>query len=302
MTSEKRRAANRANAARSTGPRTPEGKARSAWNAVQHNFAATSFAVVRLEDIEEVGRLKADFVALYRPVNSQEMIAIERIAVAQQALFRVSRLESGILTHCLNEAMAGDGHHFFPMTEAMVSTDIAVVQAQNRNYALAHGFARLASSSNSFMLFLRYQSQTERLYRRAIEEFERLKALREQLPNESIFTDQPEPPQPLTPRETNPPATPEPDGRHQPVRPALRPATPAPGPRPASEASHLTPDPASHASQARAPASAARKRPTVPSRAIPASKSEIPSVLKPPTSNHHLSATSRGIGLARNQE
>src|SRR5271157_2371402 len=47
-------AANRANAASSTGPRTPEGKLRSSQNARKHGFTATSFAVVRLEDLNEV--------------------------------------------------------------------------------------------------------------------------------------------------------------------------------------------------------------------------------------------------------
>src|SRR5438105_11544511 len=48
--SEKQLAANRANATRSTGPRTPEGKARAAQNARKHGFTASTFAVVRLED------------------------------------------------------------------------------------------------------------------------------------------------------------------------------------------------------------------------------------------------------------
>jgi hypothetical protein len=147
-------AANRANAAKSTGPRTPEGKLRSSQNARKHGFIASSFAVVRLEDLQEVAHLREDLVTLYQPVNSQELFALERV--------------------------------------------------QNRNFMLADGLHRLARQSNSFALLLRYQAQAERQYRRAIEEFERLKALRRELPNEpnSAETETNEPT--CTPTETNP--------------------------------------------------------------------------------------------------
>jgi hypothetical protein len=73
--------------------------------------------------------------------------------------------------------------------------DIEITQAQNRAYALAEGFHRMTSNkkSNTWALFLRYKVQTEREYRRAIEEFERLKALRNELPNGPIVEGQPEP-------------------------------------------------------------------------------------------------------------
>jgi hypothetical protein len=61
--SEKQLAANRANAARSTGPRTPQGKARSAQNSRKHGFTASTFA-------------------------------IERIALAQQAILRAAQSRS----------------------------------------------------------------------------------------------------------------------------------------------------------------------------------------------------------------
>ena len=80
---EKQLAANRANAAKSTGPRSPEGKARSARNAYSHGFTASTFAVVRLEDLQEIAHLKSDLTAVYQPVNSQELFAIERMALTQ---------------------------------------------------------------------------------------------------------------------------------------------------------------------------------------------------------------------------
>jgi len=43
-----------------------------------------------------------------------------------------------------------------------------------------------ARSSNAWPLFLRYKVLTEREYRRALEDFDRLKALRHELPNEPI--------------------------------------------------------------------------------------------------------------------
>jgi hypothetical protein len=194
--SPKQLAANRANAFHSTGPRTPEGKARSAQNSRKHGFTASHFAVVRLEDLQEVTHLRADLIAVYRPVNSQELFAIERIALAQQAMLRIARLESGLLTTCLNEALDTSGLLFFPMSKELAGDgDLEITQAQNRGYALAEGFHRMTSNkkSNTWPLFLRYKVQTEREYRRAKEEFESLKALRHELPNEPISEAQPEP-------------------------------------------------------------------------------------------------------------
>jgi hypothetical protein len=175
--------ANRANASQSTGPRTPEGKARSSQNARKHGFTATSFAVVRLEDLNEVAHLREDLIETYRPVNSQELFALERIALAQQAILRAARLEAGFFSNCLGESLDTRGE-FRPPSHSQVAVEIETNQAQERNFRLADGFHRLITQSNSFALLLRYQAQAERLYRRAIEEFERLKALQKELRNE----------------------------------------------------------------------------------------------------------------------
>ena len=108
------------------------------------------------------------------------------MALAQQTMLRAARLESGLFTTCLNAALNDDGTPFNPMTPDLVGTgDIEITRAQNRNYALADGFHRIAKQGNAFTLFLRYKAQTERPYRRAVEEFDRLKDLRHELTNET---------------------------------------------------------------------------------------------------------------------
>ena len=230
-------AANRANAANSTGPRTPEGKARSSQNARKHGFTATSFAVVRLEDLNEVANLREDLISLYHPVNSQELFALERVALAQQAMLRAARLEAGFLSNCLGESLDTRGE-FRPPSHSQVAVETETNQAQERNFRLADGFHRLITQSNSFALLLRYQAQAERQYRRAIEEFDRLKALREELRNEPNSAE-PETNETISPScETNP----IPLGD-----PAPPPDPPAPGPQPTappvlSVGKHLIPD------------------------------------------------------------
>jgi len=224
--SEKQLAANRANAARSTGPTSPEGKARSSRNSRKHGFASASFTVVRLEDVNEVAHLRADLIACYQPVNSQELFALERMAIAQQQILRAARLESGLFTSCMNESFGPEGSPTLPFRQELAE-GIEITRDLNRNFILADGFQLLVRQGNSIPLFLRYQAQAERLYRRAVEEFERLKKLRPELPNEPISEDdQPPEPEENTTDSSNPapaPNEPIPGGTASPapVAPAI---------------------------------------------------------------------------------
>jgi hypothetical protein len=242
--SPKQLAANRANAAKSSGPRTHEGKSRSAQNARKHGFAAEAYSVVRLEDIHAVANLRADAIAVYQPINSQELFAVERIAITQLAILRAARLEAGFFTSCLNEMYDLRELPKVPLTDDL-TYGIEVAAAQNRNFLLAEGFKRNAVHSNAFTLHLRYSAHAERQYRRAIEEFERLKALRpelggadlpvcppDELRNEPIsepeaVPEQPEAP-PIAVDETNP-FPPEPQQREG-VPPIIEDPFPEPAP------------------------------------------------------------------------
>jgi hypothetical protein len=186
-----RLAANRANAQHSTGPRTPEGKARSSRNAVKHGFTGSHFSIVRFEDIHEVGQYKADAVACYRPVNAEEMAAVERIALAHMKILRGYRMEAGLFTFALDDALDPNDRPIRPLCVDTIDGNIPVTRAQNRNFILADGLRRMAGKDNlTLPLLLRYQVQADREYRRAVEDFERLKSLRPEFPNEPIWQEE----------------------------------------------------------------------------------------------------------------
>jgi hypothetical protein len=249
--SAERAAANRANAAKSTGPHsgmpsgTSEGKARSSQNARKHTFNPANFTVLRLEDLAEVANRRADLIDCYQPVNSQELWAIERLALAQQALDRCSRTEAGMYTACLNESLDPDGRPLRLMYLEMVE-DIDVLREQNRNFILWEGFSRLMRQSKDVLVFLRLQAQTERLYRRAAEDFERIRRLRKELTNQPNFDPQPEETKPVEPPKTNPPDPPAvppdvPPTPPSPVDPIRKPFITPDAPLPRPPASILRP-------------------------------------------------------------
>ncbi|SRR5579883_704587 len=154
---------------------------------IKHAFRGTSFAVVRLEELKEITNLKADAVACYRPANSQELFAVERMAVCQQAILRGYRLESGLFTVALDYALDPTCHTFRPMNADLIGDgDIEITRAQNRNYAAAEGVRQMATESDVWTLLIRYQVNADRQYRRAIEDYERVKRLRPEMPNQPV--------------------------------------------------------------------------------------------------------------------
>jgi hypothetical protein len=169
-------AANRANAGGSTGPRTSDGKARSSQNARKHGFAAAAYTVPRLEDIEEVAELRESVIDLYKPTNGQELFAVERIAITQQSMNRAARLEAGTLTTCLNDVLNLRERPLMEMDPEMYGGGEPGRQ-QVKNYLLAEGFRRSVGASNVIHLCMRYNAQAERLYRRAVQDFERIRDL-----------------------------------------------------------------------------------------------------------------------------
>lgn len=93
--SARKLAANRANAARSTGPRTPEGKARVSTNAVRHGLASHA-ALLPGEDPRELDALAIAYQADLRPRGALEEDLVARIVGIAWRLRRVARAEEAM--------------------------------------------------------------------------------------------------------------------------------------------------------------------------------------------------------------
>jgi len=73
--------ANRANAKKSTGPTTPEGKARVAANALRHGLAASNF-VILTEDIGQFNDYRQSYMDRFGPRDGVEVDLIDRMVHA----------------------------------------------------------------------------------------------------------------------------------------------------------------------------------------------------------------------------
>ncbi len=96
------RAANRANARHSTGPITPEGKARVSRNALQHGLFAQA-PVLDHEDADAYRQLVDDLAMTLAPVGALEWSLVERIALALWRQQRLMRAEQAQLQSQLDD-------------------------------------------------------------------------------------------------------------------------------------------------------------------------------------------------------
>ena len=83
--------------ARKRGPATPEGKARSAMNALKHGLRARSFALLPEEDPVEWAQHLADLRAGYGPTDEAEEKLVTAMAVAMWKEIRADRQEAEVL-------------------------------------------------------------------------------------------------------------------------------------------------------------------------------------------------------------
>ncbi len=97
MATDRQLQANRENAKKSTGPRSPEGKQRSSQNALKHGLLAAD-SVIPGEDPADFDRHLTLFENTYVPKNYIEGEIVRQIADAAWRMQRRSRIESAAVT------------------------------------------------------------------------------------------------------------------------------------------------------------------------------------------------------------
>lgn len=149
-TSERRIQANRANAAKSTGPKTAEGRAISSQNGYRHGLCTTTFIVCN-EKLEEYTALRRDFAARFGPRDHVEACLVDRMVHATWNLMRSWTAE--------NEAL---NLQMFRMDGALQS-EYDNLQEHTRLTAAVEE----KSKQPSFRTLARYQAHQSMEYQRA---------------------------------------------------------------------------------------------------------------------------------------
>ncbi len=93
MASPAQIAANRRNARRSTGPRTPEGKARSSQNALRHGFTSREF-IVPGQEREHFETLRRELAVEIKPAGALAELLFNQLLHAAWNLHRIALAEA----------------------------------------------------------------------------------------------------------------------------------------------------------------------------------------------------------------
>jgi hypothetical protein len=128
-----RAAINRANAQHSTGPRTSEGKRRSAMNAMRHGLTS-QVIVMPDEDMQAYQCRCQEFFDEYAPQTPTEKQLVQEIADTAWRLNRIPALEINLFSHGIAESSAGvSADH----PQAQAALDMARVFAEQSRAFLA---------------------------------------------------------------------------------------------------------------------------------------------------------------------
>jgi hypothetical protein len=201
VATDKQIAANRLNAQKSTGPKTPEGRAAVRLNGVTHGLTAETIVLKGESESDFTGLLNS-LEAEHDPATPTEQALVIQLAMATWRLRRLYRAEAGFYTFKLKDTV--DNRKEFNMNDSERIGYVTYV------------------SPETLGTFNRQENRLERIFYRALHELQRLRKERQSnlasvsqetpvgqvpdLPSSETINIQPPSPPDLTP---NPAETPE---------------------------------------------------------------------------------------------
>ncbi len=201
MASEKQIQANRRNAQRSTGPKTPQGKDAVRLNANKHGLRSQE-VLLPGEDGEALNELDENLRTELQPVGEVENLLLEQIVAAHWRLRRLRRVETGIFVwqHYGEQLERAQGEaktyersthedfmeiHYGPSEritdeqkhqEALSKAQEMKAKQDAETATLGRTFIRDADQANAFSKLSRYETAIWQSLYKALHELQRLQA------------------------------------------------------------------------------------------------------------------------------
>ena len=178
MATESQIIANRRNCQKSTGPRTPKGKAIVSQNAVKHGLWARQ-AIISSENQADFDLYRDRILSELAPESSMESMLAERIVVLSWRLIRASRIQAQTI-----DALNADNKpsQLTKLTQSLFSKKLGQPQtAQSASAAdLALGRLAIKDFSNTRVLdrLLMYERRIENSLYKTLLELQRLRLMR----------------------------------------------------------------------------------------------------------------------------
>jgi hypothetical protein len=179
----------RANGAKSRGPKTAEGIAKSSRNSLVHGLSGRNIVVLECENPDDFWLVLNEQMEIHQPATPAEKDLVDQMVAARWRLRRIRSIETAILDAEMIRQKP-------ELAQKFAHCDAGI--------ELAHAFCAMADNSRALALASRYEA---RLYRMHHSAYKILRELQEErrrqaTPPAALEAKQPEPP----PEPTNPPA------------------------------------------------------------------------------------------------
>jgi hypothetical protein len=161
MRTEHQSETSRQNGAKSHGPVTPEGQAKSSQNALRHGLTA-AVVVLHHENPEEFKKLLSSYIDDFRPANQSQQDLVETLAATRWRFNRLMAMEVRLFEQELARNREAVDQEFTGVGETG---------------KLAWTLDKMVNTSKTPAHLLRYESQLNRTYDRALKQLKDLQSM-----------------------------------------------------------------------------------------------------------------------------